>query len=414
MDVIGVPDWFAQRVWMATLLFLAGTGVRWAARQARLRRGRNGVRADRRRARLHAVALRAAVHLTDVGAARAVGRARMADRTHGARRAIRRMAPRRVVRADHRVDRREQRHRARHDRPGSDPVPARRRHPRSTAVASRARPRRRKIGCLTILVSVWWAAGVYVQGRYGADVLAFSETVQSTSYTSSSPEVLRGLGYWLFYVRDAATATTGASGDYQTSTALIGWGWLLIVAGFAGIALLRWRARQLRCPVRARRGRARGRRAPDRRRFTADAGVRRPPALVARAGPAQLVEGRAGQPVRARARRRRRRVLGRRPLASLGPDRTRRRRAARAPQRAGAALAGLRRHRAVAQRGRAVGLAGRSRDARRVDGRRPGAAAARRRERRLPVGLHGGPGAAGHLRARPDHPRLAAARQRCR
>ena len=33
MDRLGVPDWIAQRLWLGTLLFAGGLGVRWAAKK---------------------------------------------------------------------------------------------------------------------------------------------------------------------------------------------------------------------------------------------------------------------------------------------------------------------------------------------------------------------------------------------
>ena len=60
-----------------------------------------------------------------------------------------------------------------------------------------------------------------IQGRLGADVLAYSESLESVSFTSTSPEVWRGLGYWLFYIRDAYAATTSAGRDYMVSGRLI-------------------------------------------------------------------------------------------------------------------------------------------------------------------------------------------------
>ena len=56
---------------------------------------------------------------------------------------------------------------------------------------------------LSLGVSLWWIVAVSIQGRLGADVLAYSESLESVSYTSTSTEVWRGLGYWLTYVRDA-------------------------------------------------------------------------------------------------------------------------------------------------------------------------------------------------------------------
>ena len=56
-----------------------------------------------------------------------------------------------------------------------------------------------------------------VQGRYGADVLAYSETLEAVSLTSTSIETLRGMGYWLFYVRDPVGFTTSAAEAYMAS-----------------------------------------------------------------------------------------------------------------------------------------------------------------------------------------------------
>src|SRR4051794_11669490 len=38
MDRLGVPDWVAHRLWLGTLLFLGGLGVRWAAKMLGLTR----------------------------------------------------------------------------------------------------------------------------------------------------------------------------------------------------------------------------------------------------------------------------------------------------------------------------------------------------------------------------------------
>jgi arabinofuranan 3-O-arabinosyltransferase len=241
-DAVGVPDWIAQRLWMGTLLFLAGTGVRWAARQLGFGRG-STVFVPIVAALVYQLSpyvlpyiSRTSVLLAPwAGLGWLVGLTVLSARRGGWRHAalfaliiasiggsngtaLVMIAPAPILYLLDAAVRREIGWR------------------RAAAVAAR-------IGGLSAAVSVWWLAGVSLQHKYGADVLAYSETVQSTSYTSSAPEVLRGLGYWLFYVRDAAVATTSASGDYQTSTALITWGWLLIVGGFAGIALMRWRTR---------------------------------------------------------------------------------------------------------------------------------------------------------------------------
>ncbi len=100
-----------------------------------------------------------------------------------------------------------------------------------------------KIGGLSLGVSLWWIAMLVIQGRRGADVLAYSESLESVSFTSTSPEVWRGLGYWLFYVRDAYAATTTAARDYMVSGRLIATGFVLLLLALAGVVFCRWRNR---------------------------------------------------------------------------------------------------------------------------------------------------------------------------
>lgn len=60
-----------------------------------------------------------------------------------------------------------------------------------------------RIGVLTLATSLWWMAGLLLQGRYGIDILRFTETYRTVAAASSGPEVFRGLGYWFFYGTDA-------------------------------------------------------------------------------------------------------------------------------------------------------------------------------------------------------------------
>lgn len=101
-----------------------------------------------------------------------------------------------------------------------------------------------RTGVLCVGVSLWWIVMLMIQGRNGADVLAFSESLEAVSFTSTSTEVTRGLGYWLFYVRDAYAATTTASLDHVVSGRTILAGWLVTLTGFVGIALGRWEHRR--------------------------------------------------------------------------------------------------------------------------------------------------------------------------
>jgi arabinofuranan 3-O-arabinosyltransferase len=76
-------------------------------------------------------------------------------------------------------------------------------------------------GLLTLGASAWWMIAILVQGRHGADVLAYSETLEDVSSTSSAFEVLRGFGYWLNYVGlDSIPATTAVQTTIASRLAL--------------------------------------------------------------------------------------------------------------------------------------------------------------------------------------------------
>jgi hypothetical protein len=60
-----------------------------------------------------------------------------------------------------------------------------------------------RTGALTLACQLWWMVAYVVGGRYGLPILAVTENVQTTNATTSATEVLRGLGYWFFYGGDA-------------------------------------------------------------------------------------------------------------------------------------------------------------------------------------------------------------------
>ena len=97
-----------------------------------------------------------------------------------------------------------------------------------------------RIAVLGAAVSLWWVTMLTVQGAHGADVLGYSETLDAVSLTSTSVEVMRSLGYWLFYIRDPYAAATTASVPYQTSLPLIAVGFCLLLVCCLGFVLTRW------------------------------------------------------------------------------------------------------------------------------------------------------------------------------
>jgi hypothetical protein len=90
-----------------------------------------------------------------------------------------------------------------------------------------------RLALLCVGVSLWWAAGLWAEGKYGINILRVTETVPTVSRTSSASEVLRGLGYWYFYGWDKVQPWTLQSGSYTQSI------WLLLVSfALPGIAIL--------------------------------------------------------------------------------------------------------------------------------------------------------------------------------
>ncbi len=238
-EQLNVPDWVAHRLWIATLLFTAGLGVRWAARVLGL-----GPTAALTAAIVYQLSpyilpyisrtsvlllpfagLGWIVGLTVLAGER--GRWRFAAGialavfTVGAvnATALAMIIPAPTLWLIHALWQRT--------------ITWRR------AVATAA-----KVAVLSIAVSMWWIVMLVIQGRRGADVLAYSESLESVSFTSTSNEVVRGLGYWLFYIRDAFGATTGASIDYMWSVRVIGLGAVLLASCLLAFVVTTWQHRR--------------------------------------------------------------------------------------------------------------------------------------------------------------------------
>lgn len=238
-EQFGVPDWIAHRLWIGTLLFLGGLGVRWAARQlgmASTPAWVAGIVFALSPYILPYVSRTSVMLLPWAGVGwlvgltvRAAGRTRWRDvglfglvvLTIGAvnATALALVAPAPVLWLLHAAWQRSITWRV------------------ATVTAF-------KLGAISVVVSLWWMVMLVVQGRHGADVLAYSETLEAVSLTSVSTETLRGLGYWLFYVRDPYAFTTTAAIDHLGSTKVILAGYLLTAVCILGLALVRWSQRR--------------------------------------------------------------------------------------------------------------------------------------------------------------------------
>lgn len=100
-----------------------------------------------------------------------------------------------------------------------------------------------RIGVLTLFTSLWWIAGLWAQGKYGLNILKFTETLQVVSVSSTPLETLRGLGYWFFYGIDRIGHWTDASVPYMRDLGLLAVSFALPVLALFGAACVRWKHR---------------------------------------------------------------------------------------------------------------------------------------------------------------------------
>lgn len=107
-----------------------------------------------------------------------------------------------------------------------------------TALATTAR-----IGVMTVGCSLWWMAGLWAQRGWGIEILRFTETAETVATASLSLEVLRGLGYWFFYGEDRFGPWIAASRSFTQRVDLILLTYLIPAIGLLGAALVRFRER---------------------------------------------------------------------------------------------------------------------------------------------------------------------------
>ena len=99
----------------------------------------------------------------------------------------------------------------------------------------------RRSAALSALCSMWWISMLAIQARYGAAVLSYSETLEAVSSTSTSFEVLRGMGYWLNYVVVGPDYGTTSAVKLMSSTPALIASCLLPLSGVIWLGLSRHR-----------------------------------------------------------------------------------------------------------------------------------------------------------------------------
>ena len=238
-DKLGVPDWIAQRLWIATLLLCAGLGARWLAKMLGLASAAAMVTALFYMLSpyvLPYISRTSVMLLPFAGLCWLVGLTIKASTSSSWRypalfalvmfsvaavnfTAIVMIAPGPILWLIDAVWRR-------------------------TVTWRKAVLTALKLGALSVIVSLWWIVILSIQSKHGANVLGFSETLQAVSLTSLSTETLRGLGYWLFYIRDLGGPATSAAALYLTSTVLVLVSLVVLIGGVAGLSVTSWAARR--------------------------------------------------------------------------------------------------------------------------------------------------------------------------
>lgn len=100
-----------------------------------------------------------------------------------------------------------------------------------------------RIGALSILVSIWWAVGLRIQGTHGLPILQLTEKVQIVSASSSPDDLLRGLGNWFFYGRDRLGDSIDQAFPYGAGALISLFSFAVPVLALAAAAVVRWRHR---------------------------------------------------------------------------------------------------------------------------------------------------------------------------
>ncbi|MFM7060323.1 MAG: alpha-(1-_3)-arabinofuranosyltransferase family protein [Actinomycetes bacterium] len=100
-----------------------------------------------------------------------------------------------------------------------------------------------RTGVLTAVTSLWWFLALAIEGRFGVNILRFTETVSTVTATSTPSEIVRGLGYWFFYGGDRLGPWNDARSSFTQRLPFILTSFLVPTLAFAGAALVRWRAR---------------------------------------------------------------------------------------------------------------------------------------------------------------------------
>jgi len=100
-----------------------------------------------------------------------------------------------------------------------------------------------RIALLSLGVSLWWIIGLRTQGTYGLPVLQLTESVRTVAKWSTPTDIVRGIGNWIFYGRDALGFDLAQAPDYLRDNLVIFATFAIPVLAFAAAGITRWRHR---------------------------------------------------------------------------------------------------------------------------------------------------------------------------
>lgn len=92
------------------------------------------------------------------------------------------------------------------------------------------------LGIGSVGVSLWWLTSLVMQSSFGLPILRYSETYETVAKASLPQELLRGLGYWFFYGDEYAGRWIGPSAPYMYNRLVIIAGFVLVVLGLVSLA----------------------------------------------------------------------------------------------------------------------------------------------------------------------------------
>ena len=100
-----------------------------------------------------------------------------------------------------------------------------------------------KMGLLALGVSLFWIAGLRIEGAYGVAILKYTETLPAIAGTSLASEVVRGLGYWYFYGSDRLGPWKQAAVKLEETAWLLATSFAVPALAVLGAFVSRWRAK---------------------------------------------------------------------------------------------------------------------------------------------------------------------------